>query len=124
MANYSGLSRLMSDNPDLLILRTFRTLNVKNLLYYQAELAHLEHELEEVEKEDRDCDNSLRSEHAVSWKSLKMVDGSCASPPKESLHDDPRDALQWQIFSRARVILHQYSKDEALLNIPLESAGI
>jgi len=49
MGNYGQLSRLMSDHPELLILRKYTDLNVKNLLYYQAELAHLELELQEVE---------------------------------------------------------------------------
>ena len=46
MGNYLDLSKLMSKYPEVFILRKFSGLNVKNLLYYQAELAHLEQELE------------------------------------------------------------------------------
>ena len=61
MATYSNLSRLMGEHRDLLILRTFSDLSIRNLLFYQAELAHLEHELEEVEKEDQSCKDAERS---------------------------------------------------------------
>ena len=112
MATYSNLSRLMGEHRDLLILRTFSDLSVKNLLFYQAELAHLEHELEEVEKEDQSCKGLPRKEHAVNWKSLSMTGDSCVPPSSVSAEGQSRDALQWQIFSRVRVVLHDYSKED------------
>jgi hypothetical protein len=68
MGNYLDLSKLMSKHPDVFILRKFSGLNVKNLLYYQAELAHLEQELEEIEDEDRLSDENPRKGHATNWK--------------------------------------------------------
>jgi hypothetical protein len=114
MATYSNLSRLMGEHRDLLILRTFSDLSVRNLLFYQAELAHLEHELEEVEKEDQSCKDLPRKEHAVNWKSLSMTGDSCVLPSSASTEGQPRDALQWQIFSRVRVVLHDYSKEDTI----------
>ena len=77
MATYSNLSHLMGEHRDLLILRTFSDLSVKNLLFYQAELVHLEHELEEIKKEDQSCNDLPRKEHALNWKSLSMTGDSC-----------------------------------------------
>lgn len=62
MVSYDALARLMSDHPKLLILRSYSSLNIKSLMYYQAELAHLEVELLEVESEDCDCGSSPRRE--------------------------------------------------------------
>jgi hypothetical protein len=42
---YPKIARLMGENPDLAIFRSFRELNARNLLYYQAELVHLEDQL-------------------------------------------------------------------------------
>lgn len=42
----------MNDHSELLILRRYSDLNVRSLLYYQAELAHLEIELAEIDSED------------------------------------------------------------------------
>jgi len=107
MGNYLDLSKLMSKYPDVFILRKFSGLNAKNLLYYQAELAHLEQELEEVEDEDRLSDENPRKGYATNWKSLGLR--------ANTKHDSgalrtPRDSLQWQTFLRLREVLNKYSQ--------------
>ncbi|KAL2037315.1 hypothetical protein N7G274_010004 [Stereocaulon virgatum] len=47
MEGYSKIASLMGDYPDALIFRRFSALSAQNLLYLQAELVHLEHELRE-----------------------------------------------------------------------------
>jgi hypothetical protein len=41
MGTYSALSALISEHREILVIRTFPKLQIKNLLYYQAELAEL-----------------------------------------------------------------------------------
>lgn len=110
MGNYSQLSRLMSDHPELLILRKYTDLNVKNLLYYQAELAHLELELQEVESEDRDSGSPPRNGFATSWKTLSTKSGCASLVATDARSREPREDLQWQIFCRIRSVLKDYSK--------------
>ena len=53
MASYSALSDFMSEHTEVFAIRLFTKLHIKTLLYYQAELAELEQELDEVEEVDR-----------------------------------------------------------------------
>lgn len=110
MASYTGLSRLMSKHPELFILRSFRDLNVKNILYYEAELAHLECELREVEEEDEAEKTLPRKEYAVNWKRMSMTRDTHLLPPENPTFHSSRDELQWRIFSRIRLLLEKYSK--------------
>jgi hypothetical protein len=50
--NYSAFAKFATDYQDALTLKRFRELQIKNLLYYQAELAHLKQELDEIEQKD------------------------------------------------------------------------
>lgn len=115
MANYDDLSCLMARQNDLLILRTFSSLNVKNLLYYQAELANLENELREIESEDQWCGVSPRQEYGASWKKLSVGPEVHSFALPTSPVRNPRDALQWHLFCRIRVVLQEYSKHFAPL---------
>jgi hypothetical protein len=110
MAGYTGLSSLMSKHPELFILRSFRDLNVKNILYYEAELAHLECELREVEEEDEAEKTLPRKEYAVNWKRMSMTRGTHLLPPENPSSHGSRDELQWRIFLRIRSLLEKYSK--------------
>jgi hypothetical protein len=110
MGNYLELSTLMSTYSDVFILRSFSGLNVKNLLYYQAELAHLEQELKEIEHEDQMCEQGPRQLYATDWKSLgtrgcerTTLDGKMTTPSQ-------RDSLQWQTFLKIREVLDKYSQ--------------
>ncbi|KAI1462259.1 hypothetical protein F4805DRAFT_452792 [Annulohypoxylon moriforme] len=50
--NYAKLSDFLNEFPDTLAVKRFRDLQIRNLLFYQAELAHLRVELEEIEQRD------------------------------------------------------------------------
>src|ERR1700722_7976199 len=50
--NYTAFASFLSSYPDTLAVKRFRELQIRNLLFYQAELAHLAVELEEIEKTD------------------------------------------------------------------------
>ncbi|KAK5715185.1 hypothetical protein LTR17_016934 [Elasticomyces elasticus] len=51
-ANYAAFAEFLSSYPDELALRRFRELSIRNLLAYQAELLHLERELQDLEDLD------------------------------------------------------------------------
>jgi hypothetical protein len=121
MASYDRLSHLMADHNDLLILRTFSSLNIKNLLYYQAELANLECELREIESEDQSCRSSPRQEYAASWKILSAGPEVHSFALSTSPVRNVRDALQWQLFRRIRAVRREYSKQsDPLITNPVE----
>lgn len=48
MEGYSKLANWMSRYPEMAILRSFRTLNMRVLLYQQAELVYLEADLQRI----------------------------------------------------------------------------
>jgi hypothetical protein len=110
MGNYLDLSKLMSKYPEVFILGKFSGLNVKNLLYYQAELAHLEQELEEIEDEDRLSDENPRKGYATNWKSLGLRANIKHTSQDSGALRTPRDSLQWQAFLRIREVLNKYSQ--------------
>jgi YD repeat-containing protein len=56
--NYDALARLIGSHPPLAIFRSYATLNAKNLLYLQAELAELEDELSQLERRDQISDDA------------------------------------------------------------------
>ncbi|KAB8293947.1 hypothetical protein EYC80_009419 [Monilinia laxa] len=58
----------MARHGELGILRQFRKLGYQNLLYLQAELTHLENDLENLAR--RDAGHKLREEHSKNWYSL------------------------------------------------------
>lgn len=110
MVSYDALARLMSDHPELLIVRSYSSLNIKSLLYYEAELAHLEVELLEVESDDRDCGSSPRRDFVADWRSLSTAPGYVSLMKAYGQPRDEREALQWQIMCRIRAVLRDYSK--------------
>jgi hypothetical protein len=50
----------MAKHPEVFVIRRFNVLQLKDLLYCQAELAELEEELPEVAVEDRICTEAPR----------------------------------------------------------------
>ncbi|KAL8939487.1 MAG: hypothetical protein Q9211_002718 [Gyalolechia sp. 1 TL-2023] len=53
MADYNRLASMIAHHGEAAIFRRFDTLNIKNLLYMQAELVHLEAELHQIENDER-----------------------------------------------------------------------
>ncbi|KAL8645574.1 MAG: hypothetical protein Q9210_006633 [Variospora velana] len=76
MSNYNGLASLMGEHQELAIFRKFQTLNAKNLLYMQAEILHLEHELHIIEFEDQTSSDKSRAPLHTSLFNLKDSSGT------------------------------------------------
>jgi hypothetical protein len=108
MGTYSKLSAFMARYPEIAIFRTFADLNVKNILYYEAELAHLERELQEVEKRDAACGTSPRQNYGTRW--IKMQAGlewpEICQEPRQNTQGDER---QWRMIVQIRKVLEKYS---------------
>ena len=68
MTGYDKLARLVADYPDLTIYRRFGVLSAKILLFMQAELVHLEKNLEIVALDDHK--DPARSSFGSSWAAL------------------------------------------------------
>ena len=94
--NYLELAGLMGKYPGLAIFRRFATLNAKNLLYLQAEIAELEDQLDLLEGEDR---NSTNLDHRkFQWEARLLM----TAPAGEN--------QQWQKILEIRAKLKEYSE--------------
>ncbi|KAL8840376.1 MAG: hypothetical protein Q9176_003869 [Flavoplaca citrina] len=76
MASYNRLAALISKYQELAIFKKFQTLNVKSLLYMQAELLHLENELKGIELDDESSEDLHRASLHTSVFNLKESSGS------------------------------------------------
>ncbi|KAF2113181.1 hypothetical protein BDV96DRAFT_119260 [Lophiotrema nucula] len=106
MEGYGKVAALMSTYPEFAILRSFRALNMQNLLYLQAEITHLEAELRQQAAED--IASGKRPDHAYDWWSLTQG------------HEES-DAKQWSIMLEIREKLEKYNeallRQSAILNL-------
>jgi hypothetical protein len=94
MEGYAKVARLMGSQEEFAILRRFRVLNMQKLLYLQAEITHLEAELEQLAK--RDASHAEREFYAKDWWSL-------------SQGGTEEDLEQWHKFLEMSEKLEQYS---------------
>ncbi|KAL4913780.1 hypothetical protein BDW62DRAFT_213975 [Aspergillus aurantiobrunneus] len=94
MEGYDKLAALMTSDKGLSIFRSFKTLNAKNLLYLQAEIALKEKELNDIMKQDRESQDKYRVKYSSSVQFLK---GMCE--PSE----------QWKKWVELRELLEKYN---------------
>jgi hypothetical protein len=94
------LATLMADKPDLQAFCSFADLNIKSLLYYQAELIHLRKQLHKAEWKDHYDGNDTAAKYAEDLESLFMM---VADP-------DEKTPEQWAIMCKIREVLDKYSK--------------
>ncbi|KAL8767082.1 MAG: hypothetical protein Q9209_006309 [Squamulea sp. 1 TL-2023] len=114
MADYTDLAHLMADYGEAGMVRRFDALNIKNILYLQAELVHLEDELAQTEIRDNTSGDPERAELRFSVYKLKE------SAYAENNH-------QWQIYLECRKKLKEYNDAVlqylSLRNITLSTAN-
>ncbi len=67
-ANYAAFANFLGHHPDQLVLRRFCELNIRNLLFYQAELVHLSRELHYLELKDISLHPNLADRVNYRWK--------------------------------------------------------
>ena len=97
------LARKMTETLEYESFRRFRELNVKNLLYYQVEIAEMEAELRKVERED--LENGPRE-----WTGKYARDAHLMLNAKEETQTDGMEKRQCELFFKIRKHLGEYSK--------------
>jgi uncharacterized protein DUF6594 len=109
-SNYTALADFFASYPDTLATRRFRRLQIKNLLYYQAELTHLEDELQEIET--RDAQKREPHERAnFTWMPCTTEEewvGASANPPTNT--GEPEAFEYRNTVLHIRRTLYKYSK--------------
>lgn len=96
---YPKIAWRMANVPDLAIFRRFQALNLQNLLYLQAELVHLEGQLEQAAAADAQSADARCKLYSRDWFTLR------------SSHAIPDcDGRQWAIFLDIRSKLKEYSQ--------------
>lgn len=89
----------MSSWPDVAIFRRFGALNAQNLLFLQAEITHLERELEVIRRND-DLSNNEKGIHVQrNWFELSQETEYGEAHP------------QWLVIQDIRIKLKEYSKN-------------
>jgi hypothetical protein len=98
MGSYPKLSTFMASWPDVAIFRRFGALNAQNLLFLQAEITHLERELQVI-RESNALNNDEKGIHGErNWFELSQ----------ESEDGEPHP--QWVVIQDIRDRLKEYSK--------------
>ena len=95
---YPKLARLMSYASETAIFRSFKDLNMMNLLRLQAELHDMEHQLQDIRDEDGQSGDSVRESYAMDFRAMRDW--------KES-----GDSLQYDLLEAIGNKLGQYSLD-------------
>ena len=93
---YRALAQYFTDEAGMAILSRFDTLNVQNLLYMQAEIFHLERELQSIASEDASAPCTERKDSRYSVMNLQ-----------ESLNGT--ESFQWEKILEIREKLARYS---------------
>ncbi len=106
MEGYAKLARTMGRYPELAIFRTFQQLNMKNLLYLQAELMTLERNLEAIAVLDHTSGNPGKEAYQNSWVAL-------------SKSKNEGDTMQLDKMLTIRKKIEEYSKKLISFNAPL-----
>ncbi|KAI0184977.1 hypothetical protein EV127DRAFT_515707 [Xylaria flabelliformis] len=96
---YTRLAEYMGQQPQLAIFRRFGTLTNANLLYLQAEITDLEHQLKFVQKQDSQSNDDARQEYFRSWYRLsESANLDAGSPERE----------QYELVMKLRELMAQY----------------
>ena len=105
MEGYAKIASRIAAHPDLGIYRRFAALNAQNILYLQAELHGLEHELKLYATEDAAASSDGAPKlYSRDWQTLA-----------ESTNDDRR---QWNTMCRIQTKLKECSMSMAVV-LPL-----
>ena len=96
MADYHKLAGMMANHGEVAIFRRFDQLNLKNLLYMQAELIHLEAELHQMELDEKSAANSSKPAYPFSVYDLR--EAACSGK-----------VTQWTKYQEVQSKLQAYS---------------
>lgn len=115
--NYTAFATFLSEYPSAVSLKRYRALQLRNLLFYQAELARLERLLDEIEVVDaegvaeREKRVNYRWAEAHAHQAQQPAGGtSPASQHVNQQQNDPRMAKYVTTFQSIRATLDKYSE--------------
>ncbi|PQE18164.1 hypothetical protein CJF30_00009314 [Rutstroemia sp. NJR-2017a BBW] len=89
------VTKLITDVPDFEAFPSFRALNIKSLLYYQAELDDIQRRLHKLEYEDNILGERLGLEDAREWGKRADYIMACE-------YEDQAHRKQWELIQRMR----------------------
>jgi len=95
------VAHLMATHPEYASFQRFRDLNVKNLLYYQAELDDLRRRLHKTEWRDH-----TRGD----FRDASALNSNIAILVRSGESDEMRGSRQWLIVQNIRHVLKEYSE--------------
>ena len=99
---YERLAQFMGRHPEVATFRRFGALNAQIILYLQAELTYLEHDLRKHEKANAESGHTGRALYSRYWPYLAE---SASSP-----HRSPE---QWNTMLKIKEVLREYSKQQS-----------
>ncbi|KAF9894405.1 hypothetical protein FE257_007908 [Aspergillus nanangensis] len=100
LEGYDKLASFLGSHPEFQYFRRFSTLNTKNILYLQAELAHHELDLDHIIEEDKRVANKWEKKKKYPFSFWEL---------KSSADDDSVDPFQWDKIKEIRELLYQYN---------------
>jgi hypothetical protein len=104
------LAKIIAEKPDLEAFASFTDLNIKSLLYYQAELLTLRKELHRLEWKDNRASDDDSTNYA---DDLGYLIGDRDASVKSMENKDPEPVplpQQWKLIEKIRTTLDKYSK--------------
>ena len=104
MKGYNKLAALFASDPCVASYQRFAKLNHLNLLYYQAEILHLQEDYEDIVSEDMDSRSPEKKGLPYSVWDLKMYSSKTGEKN-----------LQWERFQEIRALLEKYSEFEPFI---------
>lgn len=99
MEGYAKIASRVVQQPELAILRRFKSLNAQNLLYMQAELVDLEIRLREQAEADAATNDTTKKLYSRDWYTLSKTSA------------DGAHSEQWELVLLLRDRLEQYSNE-------------
>jgi hypothetical protein len=113
LPGWPAIAKLISITPGFEAFQAFRDLEVKSLLYYQAELTILRKKLQAAEYEDYRRSESEGVQYASTRNFAKNLDSLILSQDIE----DPKLRKQWTLITQIREVLKEYSMSTVLSRI-------
>lgn len=98
MANYNKLVNLMGEHQQMTIFRRFQKLNIKSLLYMQAEILHMEQELYVIELEDKESEEKCCASLHASLFNLKESSGALHNGQWSKVKEIQEKLLAYSMF--------------------------
>ncbi|KAE9369842.1 hypothetical protein N431DRAFT_414165 [Stipitochalara longipes BDJ] len=97
---WPAMARIIDNKPALEAFPSFKDLNIKSLLYYQAELIRLRKELHEAE---------FRDFYEGDGKGLQTLFAEDLDSLMESVRLQNEKPKQWEVMERIRTVLDKYN---------------